>query len=551
MLTYIHTFSNWKNYRSDEYLAENVDAAKSFMAKRLAQKLEKKPSELTPEEREESLKDRAFSQIMELTKDSTGYALPMVKFHFNQEIPIGNRLEMENFNSDNFFGEDQQNQREISNISQLLGWLKERRSFIERLPMSVDQYASKPTEQGEITGFEALTDAIRTVESNQKGKYFVDRLTDKYRKQFKQLPPEKQQILYDIGNSFRKFDLESAAINVKKEEWPSNSFLKKIRAYEQSMDIQGFIEQALTTLKALNDSSYKDIIAKIRTLHPQVGIIYNEPPYLALSCRTEQAQKDLCSIASWCINRGHWGSYAGSSNNPGLQINIFNLSLPVSDIFYLTGTTITYDERVTHSHDKNDGNIMHNNSRKSIYDHFKGLGYPEDLCKTLENVIPIEILTKRTLEKINAIGKRGSGDKNTALPKALWDVAGQKLGGKIPQDEWNSILDVVTEVLQSENGQLMNNLKQVYLKSGVHSRASLSIFEKFILDKLTPDEKEQILRATDSIFIQIHRANQVYIDQQEAGSGQYNEDQGRLENVVALLPYEKEVKNQLRRFMGM
>jgi len=93
MLTYIHTFSNWKNYRSDEYLAENVDAAKSFMAKRLAQKLEKKPSELTPEEREESLKDKAFSRIMELTKDSTGYALPMVKFHFDQGIPIGNSIE--------------------------------------------------------------------------------------------------------------------------------------------------------------------------------------------------------------------------------------------------------------------------------------------------------------------------------------------------------------------------------------------------------------------------------------------------------------------------
>ena len=549
MLTYIHTFSNWKNYRSDEYLAENVDAAKSFMAKRLAQKLEKIPSELTPEEREESLKDKAFSQIMELTKDSTGYALPMVKFHFNQEIPIGNRLELENFNSDNFFGDDQQNQREISNISQLLGWLKERRSFIERLPMSVDQYASKPTEQGEITGFEALTDAIRTVEFTQKGKYFVDRLTDKYKKQFKQLPPEKQQILYDIGNSFRKFDLEAAAINVKKEEWPSNSFLKKIRAYEQAIDIQGFIEQALNTLKALNDSSYKDILAKIRTLQPQVGIIYNEPPYLALSCRTEQAQRDLCSIANWCINRGHWGGYAGSTNNPGVQINIFDLSLPVSDLFYLTGSTITYDGRVTHSHDKNDGNIMHQGSRKSIYDHFKGLGYSEDLCDTLEKVIPIEIITKRTLEKINAIGKRGSGDKKTALPKALWDVAGQKLGGKIPQEEWNSILDVVTEVLQSEDGQLLNNLKEVYLKSGVHSLASLSIFEKFILDKLTPEEKEQILRSTDSTFVSINIASKLWKAQQEAGES--NEDQHRLENVVALLPYEEEVKNKLRRLMGM
>ena len=39
MLTYIHNFSNWKNYKSEGYLVENVDAAKSFMVKRLAREM--------------------------------------------------------------------------------------------------------------------------------------------------------------------------------------------------------------------------------------------------------------------------------------------------------------------------------------------------------------------------------------------------------------------------------------------------------------------------------------------------------------------------------
>lgn len=554
MLTYIHNFSNWKNYKTEGYLVENVDAAKSFMVKRLAREQEIAPADLTEEDKKKALENKQFLEIMELTKDMTGYALPMVKFHFNQEIPIGFRNEINNFDPEKFFGDDEQNQREISSISQLLGWLKTRKVLIERLPMSVDQYASRPTEQGQITGFESLADAIRTVELNQKGKYFIDRLTDKYKKQFKQLSPEKQQALYDIGNSFRKFDMEAAKIGTIKEKFPSNVFLKKIRAYEQEVDIEGFILKAQTNLKALNDASYQKIIEKIRSLSPQVGIVYDEPPYLVLSCRTEQAQKDLCSIANWCINRGHWGSYAGSQSDPGLQINIFNLDLPVSDVYYLTGTTIKYDGRVTASHDKNDGNIIHQGSRKSIYDHFRGLGYPEDLCKTLEYVIPIEIMTKKTLEKIKAIGKRsGDLDKNNSLGRALWDVAGQKLGGNISQEEWNGILGVITQVLESENGQLLNSLKQVYLKSGVHSLASLSIFKEFILPRLKQDEKIEILESTDKVFALINKAKERFGEnlQNKQSTGESDENRQRVETVIALAKDEDEVKDSVRRSVGL
>ena len=266
-----------------------------------------------------------------------------------------------------------------------------------------------------------------------------------------------------------------------------------------------------------------------------------------MSCRTEQAQKDLCAIANWCINRGHWGSYAGSQNDPGLQINIFNLDLPVSDVYYLTGTTIKYDGRVTASHDKNDNNILNQGSRKSIYDHFKGLGYPEDLCKTLEYVIPIEIMTKKTLEKIKAIGKK-SANKNNALGKALWDVAGQKLDGNISQEEWNGILDVVAEVLQSEDGQLFNSLKKIYLEAGVHSLASLSIFEQFIFPKLTQDEKQQVLVATDKIFKQFKALHRIW---KNTGTNQSQDEvQHKLETTLALLDHEEEVKDSLKILIG-
>jgi len=552
MLTYIHNFSNWKNYKTEGYLVENVDAAKSFMVKRLARGKEIAPADLTEEDKKKALENKQFLEIMELTKDMTGYALPMVKFHFNQEIPIGFRNEINNFDSEKFFGDDEQNQREISSISQLLGWLKTRKVLIERLPMSVDQYASRPTEQGQITGFESLADAIRTVELNQKGKYFIDRLTEKYKKQFKQLSPEKQQALYDLGNSFRKFDMEAAKIGTYKDKLPSNVFLQKLKAYEREVDIEGFILKAENTLKALNDSSYQEIIEKIRSLSPQVGIVYDEPPYLVLSCRTEQAQKDLCAIANWCINRGYWGSYAGNQSDPGLQINIFNLDLPVSDVYYLTGTTIKYNGRVTASHDKNDRRIMHQNSEKSIYHHFKGLGYPEDLCKTLEYVIPIEIMTKKTLEKIKAIGKK-SANKNNVLGRALWDVAGQNLGGNISQEEWNGILGVVTEVLESENGQLLNSLKEVYLKSGVHSLASLSIFKEFILPKLTPDEKLEILESTDKVFALIQKAKERFgeTSQNKQSTGESDETRQRVEAVIALAKDEDEVKDSVTRLVGL
>ncbi len=549
MLNYIYTFSKWQNYKSESSLMENIQAAKSFIEKKEAAKLEKKPSELTPEEKEKAINNRHFQEILDLVKDSTGYALPMVKFHFDQGVKIGRKEDMENFDVGLYYGEDLENPRDISTITQLLGWLKKRSHLISQLPMSVDQFASINPETGQ-KGFEMLADSIRTLERNLQAKWLVDRLTGKLKREFRELSPEKQQVFYNVARSFQKLDKEAKELNKSKQNYPSNRFLQKI-AQMSEWDINKIIEYAENQIKAYDNASYKKLIEKLRVLEPEAGIVYDVSPYFALSIRTEKAQKDLCAIANWCLNRGAWENYAGKT---GVQINIFNFDLPTSDPLYLTGTTITYDGKVTHSHDINDTAIMNSGSRKSIYDHFRGIGYPEDVCKSLEETIPLEIITKRTLEKINATATSGGSvqDRARNIAKALWDVAGQRISGKINQEEWSSILRVVSEILNNQNNDLMSAIKRKYLEAGIHSLGSLSIFETFILDMLNPNEKEEILEKTNVIFEKMRNVVEALNIQKEQGGSdkKIGEEQKKIDALMDLLNQEDKVLSELKRLLG-
>jgi hypothetical protein len=489
---------------------------------------------------------------MDLIKDSTGYALPMVKFHFDQGVKIGRKEDVENFDVELYYGENFDNARDISSISELLGWLKKRSHLISQLPMSVDQFASINPETGQ-KGFEMLADSIRTLERNLQAKWLVDRLTGKLKREFRELSPEKQQVFYNIAHSFQKLDKEAKELNKSKENYPSNRFLGKIaQMSNDNWGVDRIIDYAVNLIKAYNDASYKKIIEKLRELEPEAGIVYDESPYLALAVRTEQAQKDLCAIANWCINRGSWGRYAG---NTGVQINIFDFDLPTSDPLYLTGTTITYDGKITDSSDINNLNIMNSGSGKSIYDHFREIGYPEDLCKSLEETVPLEIITKRTLEKINATATSGGSvqDRARNIAKSLYDVADQKISGKIKQEEWSAILRVVSEILNNQNNNLMDAIKGKYLEAGVHSLGSLSIFETFILDLLNPNEKEEILEKTNGIFDKMRNVVQsLNIKKELEGSEKVKgeQQQKKIDALMHLLNQEDKVLLELKRLLG-
>ena len=120
-------------------------------------------------------------------------------------------------------------------------------------------------------------------------------------------------------------------------------------------------------------------VAELEELEPEAGVIYSDDQYLVMSMRTENAQKKLCSVANWCINRGSFSSYATDA----VQLNIFNFGTDPSDPLFLTGTTVYYNGRVRTSHDINDRHIMKSSDPA---EHLSQLGYPDSL---VSNVVQI------------------------------------------------------------------------------------------------------------------------------------------------------------------
>jgi Fe-S cluster biosynthesis and repair protein YggX len=172
----------------------------------------------------------------------------------------------------------------------------------------------------------------------------------------------------------------------------------------------------------------------------------------------------------------------------------------------------------------------------------------------LEETVPLEIITKRTLEKINATATSGGSvqDRARNIAKALWDVAGQRISGKINQEEWSSILRVVSEILNNQNNDLMSAIKRKYLEAGIHSLGSLSIFETFILDMLNPNEKEEILEKTNVIFEKMRNVVEALNIQKEQGGSdkKIGEEQKKIDALMDLLNQEDKVLSELKRLLG-
>lgn len=474
----IISFSVFENSQSLESIFEDVKAAKVFMQKKFAQKANKNFSDLTQDEIKKAVEDRSFQKILDLTRSSPGYALPFVKFHFDQGIPI-------NISSQN-------PTEEIRDLKNLQKWLTQRGNLISRLPKTIDQYSSQLADpkSGQISGFEALTDAIRSLERNLSAKWLVDRLPQKQRNEFRQLPDEKQQDLYNIANILTELDYNNPEKPITKR------LLSKIKAMEQDK-LEDLIAYCKNYVQSYKDSDIQKKMDQISEISPDAGIIYFEYPYLVLTIRNEIAQKKLCSIANWCINRGSWSSYAGTK---GLQINIFDYSLPPSDPMFLTGTTISYNGKVIASHDLNDAGLLNPNNEISA--HFKSLGYPQEVVNSIVETIPEEIEIKKTLEKILPAGNLSKGDMRMreGILVSLFGIANQNLQGNIPEKSWILTVETVAKILREDGTLKPKEFVDFFKENGIFSKAGLSVFNSMLIQHTNQKDREKILQSTELIF---------------------------------------------------
>ena len=404
----VESFNNWLAGHS---LNENISAAKIYMQKRYAKRLRKDPNALTPEERDKSLTDPAYLQILELVKAYPGYAMPFIKFHFDHGATV-------------------------QDLTSLLEIIKTKKHLLPQLTRSIDQWANAEPVNG-IQGFEQLMDELRTMERAKDAKWFMEALPRTLRDQYRAL---------DV--------LEYTANYVK-----------------------GFANLGLSKK-----------VKELEELEPEAGVIYSDDQYLVMSMRTENAQKKLCAVANWCINRGSFSSYASDA----VQLNIFNFGTDPSDPLFLTGTTVYYNGKVRTAHDINDKHIMKSSDPT---EHLTQLGYPQALVSNVVQELATEMMVKKVVYDLKL-------DKTKPV-ELLFNIIKQSylVDPAANQDSLNIVLHIVDTRIKQNLTQ--DQVLKMYKDQGVLSKFSAQLVKMLLADAGDADI-QAIIDATLSIFAEVN-----------------------------------------------
>ncbi|KAB2643438.1 MAG: hypothetical protein DVB29_05775 [Verrucomicrobia bacterium] len=447
----IESFSGWNR----EILSESTKAAKEYMFQLAAKKNGQSTADLSPEDREKILADPKYAEIVSIGSTYPNYLPALLKFGFEHKASA----------------------EDLKGLLQTMQDKKQLLTQLGRSPQEVlDDYSNREPKDG-IAGFEQLTDAIRTIERAREAKWFIDAMPQRLRDQYRSLSPEEKQPF--ITAAFKMQELGEDA---------TKRFFKKIMAFANSpiSEVGDYISRYL---KGFANLDLQKKIDNIEKLEPEAGIIYSDDQYLVMSVRTEQAQKDLCSVANWCINRGSFATYA----NDAVQINIFNFGIPSNDPMFLTGTTVYYTGKVRTSHDIDDAMIKKSDDPAK---HLSELGYPADVVNTIIRELPREMMVKKVIYELNL-------DKKKPI-EVLFNIVKQSYA--VDPETNPESLAIVLDIVQN---RIKDNLSKgevvdLYTKAGVLSKFS-AMLVKMLIDQNDQESMRKIVDATLKIFATVNQ----------------------------------------------
>jgi len=174
-----------------------------------------------------------------------------------------------------------------------------------------------------------------------------------------------------------------------------------------------------------------------------------------------------------------------------VQINTFDFGLPPTDPHHLIGTTISYDGKVTYSHDINDISVK---KTDDITKHFNQFGYPEKLIKTLITVFPIEAMIKKVITELN-LDKKSPIQVLDSVIKASYKVN--------PEDDQESAR-VILNILMERIAPVVKEeeIIALYMKFGVMSIFSAKLFN-MLLPNIDPQTRAEVIQNAKAILDEI------------------------------------------------
>lgn len=438
----IGSFNNWKML--DKPLIENVQAAKQYMLKRFARDEKIEVSAISPEDQAKVFADEDYKAILQLVQSNPGYTSAFVKFRFDHNISI-------------------------EELTVLFEKIKTNSQFLGELSMPVLEFPNKEKING-VLPFEALIDELYQIESRRKAKWIIADLPGRFRKEAKEISKENLQKLLNVGSILIDADKEIRERLMKGSGGIS--------------DLAYFIVYAEQFAKAWLNADIKKKLTLIVKLEPECSVLYSDGRYLAISVRTERAQKELCALGDWCINRGSFNSQNYGGGN--VQLNIFDFDLPPSDAYHLTGTTITYEGNVTYSSDIDNRNIR---KTGDMADHFKNLSYPDELIKTVIREFPMEASLKKLVTGLYLNNTPTIDVIKNLIMESYKAVTKVSIGD-------DKFIDILAKRINANKNEVI----PIYIQYGIMSFLSAKLFNELLANSIDEETKSIIMEKTLSIF---------------------------------------------------
>lgn len=442
-------------------LNENVQAAKDYLLKKHADKKEIRISDIPEEDKRRILQNPRFIQIRDLTQKNPGYALPFLKFYLEQNATL----------------------EELEEIFTLLAKYK---NSLGDLPMSVIDYSKYvPGEDDEETkpGYELLGDELRSFERRKKVKDFFHEMTPRMKKEFNKASEDEIEDLTAISNQLKTLsDVDG------QNAWKSFSMTMKkyddTRTYtEYSNPRTAFLDikkDALNFIEAWGKED-DEIMATLKKLGPQAGILYSKNKYIAMSARTPEANRAVCSDTGWCIKTD---STFWSYGEGRIQLNIIDRNRPVSDPKSLLGITINPDGSVHTSHDRPNHRVS-----GRTYSEILKQYYPEDLVNAVKEKFEREVSIKLALEKYF----RNSASLDTKkIIESLITLSKGFLSGAVPPEDWEQISGTVAEIIFIQRKLTKSEFMKVFRDHGIFSKATWHVFDAIVGKDYSKDDIEKI-----------------------------------------------------------
>jgi hypothetical protein len=466
---------------------ENVDAAKNYLLKKFANDKGIKTSEIDEETKKKILSNPKFLEVKDLTSKNPGYTSMFLKFRIDQNASM-------------------EQLREIID-----GLEKYKQNLKSDLSMPIMDYEKVvPSEDDIRPGYEILGDDLRNIERKRKLKRFYNELTPKMKKAFSKATEKQIDELTEISNQLDVLEDKN-----DKAAW--KEFSKGLKKYEDTRTYPEYKDPQVAFSDIIKDGNdfiegwkqdESQLLLKLKDLGPMAGLLYTKNGYIAMSARSPEAQRAICSDTNWCIRTD---STFWSYGKGRVQINIMDSNIPVTDPLSLVGLTVNPDGTIHTDANRPNSRLRdsNGNSFKTLESALKGLGYPADLQDAVMKKFKTECDIKLAIERFY---QDESNLTNRKIIESLLTMTKGFLSGSMTEEDWKKISGTVAQIIYEVKKLKKSDFMQVFKDSGIFTEAALNVFDRLIENDYTTQDIEKIIKVTENGLQDMEYVIELYKD---------------------------------------